>query len=25
VELSGGDEQYLREVSKRVDLILQGE
>lgn len=25
VELSGGDEAYLREVSRRVDLILAGE
>jgi len=24
VELSGGDEAYLREVSRRVDLILEG-
>ena len=25
VELNGGDEAYLREVSKRVDLILEGQ
>ena len=24
VELPGGDEAYLREVSRRVDLILSG-
>jgi hexulose-6-phosphate isomerase len=24
VELPGGDEAYLREVSRRVDLILEG-
>jgi hexulose-6-phosphate isomerase len=25
VELPGGDEAYLREVSRRVDLILEGQ
>ena len=25
VELPGGDEAYLREVSRRVDMILAGE
>jgi len=24
VELQGGDEAYLREVSRRVDMILRG-